>query len=333
MLSALVGPQSRGAAALTQPYRISRMDLLRISATSHGINYLPEYYAAATGAFERRGLEVAAHPRDPWTGTLEDLRAGTADVVLGGIWVPAMYAGAGRDLVAVGQLNARFPMVVMTRESVQDFAWSWLIDRTVLAPGAGGTAPYEFTAGVMREHGVDPGAVRFVRDLSTEMLRELFEHGLGDAMIADPLTAALLEHDGTAHPACRLADAGGPMPNSVYYVARARLPELRERLIALVAGVLDGMRELSAGADPSAVVDAEWPNGPRRALLETAAVLAANGTWSSVRIEPDGLSRWVSMLYARGLTVAPAAYADLVDGDIAAEAELRADGGVREDGL
>ena len=301
------------------------MDLLRISATSHGLNYLPEYYAAATGAFARRGVEVTAWARDPWTGTLEDLDAGEADLVLGGVWVPAMYAGAGRDLVAVGQLNARFPMVIVTREPVPDFTWSWLTGRTVLAPGAGGTAPYEFTAGVMREHGVDPSAVRFVRDLSTDMLRELFEHGLGDAMIADPLTAESLRLSGAGHPACRLAEVAGPMPNSVYYTERSRLAELHDRCVALMGGVAEAMRELSAGADPSAVIAAEWPDGEYDALMAAAATLAADGTWSGVRIDPSALDRWVGILSDRGLTVSAASSAQLVDARVADAVERGAE--------
>jgi NitT/TauT family transport system substrate-binding protein len=289
------------------------VNVLRIAATSHGINYLPEYYADATGAFARRGLEVLATAHDPWTGTLDDLASGEADIVLGGVWVPAMYAGMGRDLVAVGQLNARFPMVIVTREPVEDFAWSWLVGRTVLAPGGGGTAPYEFTAGVMREHGADPSATRFVRDLSTEMLRELYEHGLGDAMIADPLTAASLQLDGTGHPALRLAAVGGPMPNSVYYAERSRLDELHDRLVALLGGVSEAMAALCAGADPTAVIDEHWPGGPRAALLDTATTLAANGTWSGARIDPDALERWLAILRDRGLMASAASYTALVD--------------------
>ena len=216
MLPRVVGPLAGPSLPLLPIWTPQTMDLLRISATSHGLNYLPEYHAAATGGFARRGLEVAAWARDPWTGTLDDLAAGEADLVLGGIWVPAMYAGAGRDLVAVGQLNARFPMVIVTREPVADFTWSWLTGRTVLAPGAGGTAPYEFTAGVMREHGVDPGAVRFVRDLSTEMLRELFEHGAGDAMTP------------TRSPPSRCAERGRPRGAAT---GRGRRADAQQRLL------------------------------------------------------------------------------------------------------
>jgi NitT/TauT family transport system substrate-binding protein len=289
------------------------MNSLRISATSLGINYLPEYVAAASGAFAARDLEVVSVARDPWTGVLDDLAAGEADLVLGGVWVPAMYAGRGRDLVAVGQLNARFPKVVVTREPVEDFHWGWLAGRTVLAPGAGGTAGYEFTAGVMRENGIDPSTVKFVRDLSTPMLRELYEHGLGDVILADTLLASQLELAGLGHSACRLADVAGPMPNSVYYTDRSRLDELHESCVALMAGIQDAMRDLCAGADPTSVIDALWPAGPREALLASAATLAADGTWSGVRIDPDALERWCAILRDRGLMASSASSADLVD--------------------
>jgi NitT/TauT family transport system substrate-binding protein len=288
------------------------MDLLRISATAHGVNYLPEYHAARTGGFARRGLEVQAQARDPWTGVLDDLAADRADVALGGLWVPMMFAGRGRDLVAVGQLNARFPMVIVTREPVEQFSWSWFKDRTVLVPGVGGTAPYEFTAGLMRESGTDPAETRFVRDLSTDLLAELFGQGLGDAMVADLLTALLLRSRGVGHLTYHLADVGGVMPNSVYYVRRPRLAELHDRLVALLGGVEEGMAALvDDGADP-ALLAAEWPDIPVEILSEAAALLSTNGTWSGVRIDPDACSRWLGMLLERGL--APAAeYGDLVD--------------------
>ena len=120
------------------------MKTLRISATANGINYLPEYYARENGLFAQQDLDVTAEARNPWDGVMHDLADG-----------PAMYSGRGREFVAFAQLNNRFPMAVVTREPVTDFDWSWLAGRTVLVPGQGGTAPYEFTAGLMRKAGVD----------------------------------------------------------------------------------------------------------------------------------------------------------------------------------
>ena len=59
----------------------------------------------------------------------------------------------------------------------------------MLAPGIGGSAPYAFTAGLIRESGVDPASITWLRDLSTPMFVELFQAGLGDAIVLDLVTA------------------------------------------------------------------------------------------------------------------------------------------------
>ena len=53
--------------------------------------------------------------KDPWTGVIEDLESGAADLALGGLWVPAMYAGSPRELTVVCQLNHQFPMAILLR--------------------------------------------------------------------------------------------------------------------------------------------------------------------------------------------------------------------------
>ena len=119
--------------------------------------------------------------------------------------------------------------------------------RTVLVPGAGGTAPYVFTAGLMSESGADPAGTQFVRDLSSDMLTELFLGGLGDAIICDLLGANWLAYRGVGSQAQTLAGIGGPMPNSVYYVRRDRLAELRGRLVRFMAAIGRSMTILERG--------------------------------------------------------------------------------------
>jgi NitT/TauT family transport system substrate-binding protein len=301
------------------------MDSLRISATAHWINYLPEYLAARSGAFARLGLQVVSRVCNPWTGVLDDLADGSADLALGGIWGPAMYAGMARNLITTGQLNARFPMALVTRMPVEGFDWSWMKGHTVLVPGAGGTAPYEFTAGLMREAGVDPAGTRFVRDLSADMLTELFKCGLGDAIVTDLLSGTALAHEGVGSIACRLADVGGPMPNSVYYGRRDRLGELDDRLVRFLTGIREAMEQLTSGsldrADLAEVLAAEWPQFDPAVLHDGAAELIANGTWSGIRVDPDACGRWVGMLRTAGLITKDLAYEDLVDNCAVDQAE------------
>ncbi|MFC4948409.1 ABC transporter substrate-binding protein [Pseudonocardia sp. GCM10023141] len=297
------------------------MKNLRISATAHGINYLPEYYAREHGLFADAGLDVTAEPRNPWDGVMHDLADGSADVALGGLWVPAMYAHRGRDFVAFAQLNNRFPMTIVTREPVADFEWSWLAGRTLLVPGQGGTAPYEFTAGLMRRDGADPAQTRFGRDLSTAMLVELFVNGLGDAIVADPGTAATLVRAGQGHVAVSLADAGGVMPNSVYYVRRERLDELTPLLVPFAQAIQDATVQVAASTAEShiALIGKEWPDADTAALVDATDFLISSGTWTGVAIAREGVDNWTGVLHDAGLTVDRVAYSDIVTDAISKE--------------
>jgi NitT/TauT family transport system substrate-binding protein len=182
---------------------------------------------------------------------------------------------------------------------------------------------YEFTAGLMREAGADPAATRFGRDLSTEMYAELFVQGLGDALVVDMLTATTLQHRGVGYMTCKLAEAGGPMPNSVYYARRENLESLQDRLARFLTGISRAMAELSSGtASTSSLLAAEWPGVEPAILRGATAELIANGTWSGVRIDPDACERWISILRDAGLVTRDVTYRELVDTSAVDAAEL-----------
>ena len=221
---------------------------------------------------------------------LDDLDSGAADVALGGLWVPAMYAGTPRKLSVFAQVNHQFPKALVTRTAQPDFAWSDLIGRTVLAPGIGGSAPYAFTAGLIRESGVDPASITFLRDLSTPMFVELFEAGLGDAIVLDHTNAEAMQHRGTGFIANDYAATGGLGPNSVYYCRTDRLEELSERLVRFTSALDESMQLLKSVtvAELRPLLDAHWPTMPREVLAERLRADAAlahlgHGTHRPVR--------------------------------------------------
>jgi NitT/TauT family transport system substrate-binding protein len=291
------------------------MDTLTISATANGVNYLPEYLAGTAGLFAERDLEVVATPKDPWTGVLDDLASGAADLALGGLWVPAMYAGTPRELTVVCQLNHQFPMGILLRDPQPDFELSSLAGKTLLAPGAGGSAPYAFTAGLIRESGTDAKQVTFVRDLSTAMLVELYEAGLGDGIIADLGTASELEAAGHGRIVFRHLDSGGLMPNSVYYCRTDRVEELRDRLTRFVEAIAEAMR-MTKDLDPAlldSILAERWPTKDRALMTSVVDVLAASRVWESVAIDESASDRWMGILADEGMVSRPPSYAELAD--------------------
>lgn len=291
------------------------MSRLTISATAHAANYLPQYYAEEIGLFADRELTVTATARDPWTGVLDDLRSGAADIALGGLWVPAMYWDTPCELTVFAQVNHQFPKALVTRTPRSDFAWSDLAGATVLAPGIGGSAPYAFTAGLMREAGFDTAAVNFLRDLSTPMFVELFEAGLGDAIVLDLVNAEILQEKGTGFIAEDYTLTGGLGPNSVYYCRTDRFAELSDRLVAFTSALQESMHLMKAVelADLQPLLAQHWPAAPQAPLGRAVGRMLGSHTWDTVRIDAPATERWMRILHEEKMVRSAPPFLDLVD--------------------
>ncbi len=299
---------------------------INISATAHGLNYLPEYYADHLGLFAHRGLKVTATAKDPWTGVLDDLDSGAADVALGGLWVPALYAGTPRQLSVFAQVNHQFPKALVTREPRPDFSWSELVGKTVLAPGIGGSAPYAFTAGLIREAGVDPWSIIFLRDLSTPMFVELFEAGLGDAVVLDHTNAEALQHRGTGYIASDYVVSGGLGPNSVYYCRTDRLEELSDRLVGFVSALGESMQLMKSVtiAELRPLLAEHWPMLPSQVLESACTRMLHSQVWATPVIDQAATERWMRILFEERMVAAVPAFADVVNTSIVAKSDSAA---------
>ncbi|RFA10365.1 hypothetical protein B7R54_14975 [Subtercola boreus] len=289
------------------------MDTLKISATANGLNYLPEYVADVGGIFAAAGLSVTATACDPWTGVLDDLDSGAADLALGGLWVPGMYAGMDRRLTVVGQLNNAFPMTIVARTATDPISLDWLAGKVVLAPGAGGSAPFEFTAGLIRKAGLDVAATRWVRDLSTAMLIELYRGGLGDAIILDLVSAEEVVAAGHGTIVFRHLDAG-VMPNSVYYARTERVEELADRTARFVGAIETAMKKITAGdadAEIEAVLASRFSGRDPVLLRRAVDEMARGGVWDTTVIDSDASDRWMRILTDAGLIVRAPSLAEL----------------------
>jgi NitT/TauT family transport system substrate-binding protein len=142
--------------------------------------------------------------------------------------------------------------------------------------------------------------------------------GLGDAYVTDLLGGLTLAQQGAGAIALRLAQAGGVMPNSVYYTKRGHVDELRDRLERFMAAIASSMRELDDDGDAARaeapIID--WPDAEPTALAAAVEELQRGGTWSSSRIDPAACERWTGILYDAGLLAQPVAHAEIVDDSV-----------------
>lgn len=303
------------------------MEKFRIAATGHSVNYLPEYLAKEFGYFEEENLSVDAIVPQPWTVVLDEIKDGSSQAALGGIWVPSMYRDRGHSYEPFAQLSARCPLVLVAREQDGPFEFVNVANRTVLMPGGNGSSPGIFFKFILSQAGINVDSVNFVQDLSGSMLAELFSGGMGDYLLIDPVSAARIVGGGNGYIASYLAEVGGPVPWSVYYADPASGPshDAKVRFVRALDRAVQWLR----GHDAEEISDflvATYPSLSAEALVNHVNQLRTWGMWDTARIDRDSYDRWQQGIFEGHLVDAPIEYSSFVDSTVADDAGV---GGVR----
>ncbi|KAJ5122898.1 periplasmic binding protein-like II [Penicillium atrosanguineum] len=213
-----------------------------LTATGHNLNYLPEYIARRHGFFREQGLDFDLNIPTPWDGVLDHLEKGTADMALGGIWVPAMYRNRAKNYTVFAQIANRCPLALLRRGQDEEFKLADVARKTVLMKSGGGASVGLFFKMLLRENGIDPRSVDYIQDLDGAMLGTLFEGGMGDFFVTDNLSAMVMVAKNPDISIAMEMVKEGDIPWSVYYretttITPVVLDSQRRFCIALEKGI------------------------------------------------------------------------------------------------
>ena len=287
-----------------------------LTATGYNLNYLPEYIALRHGFFREQGLDVTVTIPKPWDGVLDALGDGTADLALGGIWVPSMYRHRVENYTVFGQIANRSPLALLKHGPREGFKLADVSGRTVLMKSGGGASVGLFFKMLLRENGIDLTSVDFVQDLDGLMLGNLFQGGMGDYFVTDNLSAqAMAARNPNVSVAMEMVSEGD-VPWSVYYRKTAILsPEAldaQERFfIALNKGV-DWVLQHDAESFREELVEL-FPDVPVDVLVAVTNTFRREGMWTSVSIPHGGFERWQQGLTDARFVKEPLPYKSMIN--------------------
>jgi NitT/TauT family transport system substrate-binding protein len=301
------------------------MQRFHLTATGHNLNYLPEYIARRHGYFKEQGLDFDLKIPVPWDGVLDELTEGTADMALGGIWVPAMYRNRAKHYTVFAQIANRCPLALLRRGHDEGFKLADVAKSTVLMKSGGGASVGLFFKMLLRENGIDPNSISYIQDLDGAMLATLFEGGMGDYYVTDNLSALAMTAKNPEISIAMEMVKEGDIPWSVYYRETATVtPE-----------VLDAQRRfciaLGKGVDWVLQHDAESYKGELAELFPGVSVdvivavtnsFRQNGMWSSTCIPRKAFDRWQTGLADACLIKEAFSYDELVNDAPAKAAEV-----------
>ncbi|KAH7070350.1 hypothetical protein BKA63DRAFT_518273 [Paraphoma chrysanthemicola] len=292
------------------------MEPFRLTATGYNLNYLPEYIALRHGFFREQGLDVTVNIPTPWDGVLDALHDGTADMALGGIWVPSMYRDRVQDYTVFAQIANRCPLALLTHGNAKDFKLSDVPGKTVLMKSGGGASVGLFFKMLLREKGLDERSVDYIQDLDGKMLGDLFQGGMGDYFVTDNLSAlAMVAKNPKVSIAMEMV-AQGDIPWSVYYRETATItPEIldaqRRFCVALEKGIA-WVLEYNAESFRDELAEL-FPNVPVDVAVSVTNGFRRDGMWTSTSIPRAGFERWQVGLAGARLVNKPLAFESIVD--------------------
>lgn len=296
-----------------------------LTATGHNLNYLPEYIARRHGYFKEQGLDFDLKIPVPWDGVLDDLAEGTADMALGGIWVPAMYRNRAKDYTVFAQIANRCPLALLRRGHDEGFKLADVAKSTVLMKSGGGASVGLFFKMLLRENAIDPNSISYIQDLDGAMLATLFEGGMGDYFVTDNLSALAMTAKNPEISIAMEMVKEGDIPWSVYYRETATVtPEVldsqRGFCIALKKGI-DWVLQNDAESYRDELADL-FPGVPVDIVVTVTNSFRQNGMWSSTCIPKKAFDRWQTGLADACLIKKAFSYDELVNDAPAKAAEV-----------
>lgn len=281
-------------------------DTIRVTATGRAPGYMPEFVAREFGYFEAENLEVETIVPHDWEDVLPGIESGDWDLALGGIWVPSMFLGKGKDFVVTGQLCHRAGFCVVSREPLSE-AWEHdLTGRSVLVPGRGGASLTMFFEMFLKEQGAEPRDSRIAHDLTGSMMNELYAGGVGHALMSERIQALRFQAQGY-HIAGDFLTEGGDIPWSVYYTTpqtRATKESAIRRFNQALEQAMKFMNENPATAYVPQI--AEWyPAFSIEELTAHTDAMRQAGMWNGTQFTRSSYQRWQSGIAQGGLIEKP----------------------------
>jgi NitT/TauT family transport system substrate-binding protein len=302
------------------------MQPFRLTATGYNLNYLPEYIALRHGFFQEQGLDVTVNIPTPWDGVLDALADGTADMALGGIWVPSMYRDRVQNYTVFAQIANRCPLAILRRTSDDPFKLTDMAGKTVLMKSGGGASVGLFFKMLLRENAIDARAVDYIQDLDGVMLGNLFQGGMGDYFVTDNLSARAMVSRNPKVSIAMEAVTQGDIPWSVYYRETESITpailEAQTRFCTALRKGIDWVLEHDAESFRDELAEL-FPTVPVDVAVAVTNQFRKEGMWTSTVIPRPAFDRWQRGLTDARLVKEPLAYDAIIDDGPATTAEAQ----------
>lgn len=188
--------------------------VLRINEVTHSVFYAPMYAADALGYYQEEGFEIELTNGGGADATMAAVLSGGADIGFCGPEAAVyVYLGGSDDLPMVfGQLTKRDGSFLVGREPQENFQWSDLEGKDILAGRQGGVPAMTFEY-VLKQEKVN---ATLNYDVAFNMMTAAFESGISDYCTMFEPTASEYQAAGKGYIVASVGQLSGELPYTCY---------------------------------------------------------------------------------------------------------------------
>ncbi len=222
-------------------------DVVKINEVTHSVFYAPMYLADALGYFEDEGFEVEFTNGGGADNTMAAVLSGSADIGFCGPEAALYVAiGGSADMPKVfGQLTKRDGSFLVARTPEENFEWSDLDGKEILAGRKGGVPAMTFEY-VIDELGVD---AKLNYDVDFNYMTAAFESGIADYCTMFEPTASDYQAEGKGYIVASVGEQSGEIPYTCFAAKESYInanPDKIEGLLRAVTRAIKFTMEESA---------------------------------------------------------------------------------------
>jgi NitT/TauT family transport system substrate-binding protein len=193
------------------------MDTVRLIQRFHSLFYTPHVVTLHLGVLEQEELRVEVSTATNGRDLNDKLLSGAADLGLGGPMRTLELADQGsRDWpISIIEVNSRDGFFVLGRGPQPRFQWADLMGSRFIRFAEAPT-PWLCLQQVLRNYGIDIGAIKLITNVPTPQAVEMFLRGEADYLEQGQPVVERLVHSGRASVVASEGEAVGALPFSAY---------------------------------------------------------------------------------------------------------------------
>lgn len=202
------------------------LEKVRLGEVTHSAFYAPLYVAIENGYFKEEGLDIELSLISGANNVTAAVLSGDVEIGFCGPEATIyIYNGGEKDYIQTfAGLTKRDGQFIVSREKIDDFDWSMLEDKEVLAGRIGGMPELNFE-NALKNAGISKEKVEINTSVDFASLTSAFIGGEGDLVNLFEPNATVLVDMGLGYVVASIGEMSGEMPYTAFNAKKSYIEE------------------------------------------------------------------------------------------------------------